>query len=68
MVESDGLDRRDALFLKRLERRKNGKAHAYWALVESFRAAVGRGIGWLPTWASCAEANRAAERNCVNGG
>jgi hypothetical protein len=25
------------MFLKRLERRKNGKKHTYWALVESYR-------------------------------
>jgi transposase len=31
----------DAMFLKRLERRKNGKAHTYWALVESYRTAKG---------------------------
>ncbi len=29
------------MFLKRLERRKNGKKHTYWALVESYR--TGRG-------------------------
>jgi transposase len=29
------------MFLKRCERRKNGKSHAYWALVESYR--TGRG-------------------------
>jgi hypothetical protein len=29
----------DVMFLKRLERRKNGKAHTYWALVESYRTA-----------------------------
>ncbi len=32
---------RDAMFLKRLERRKNGKGHTYWALVESYRTAKG---------------------------
>jgi transposase len=32
---------REAMFLKRLERRKNGKAHTYWALVESIRTAKG---------------------------
>ena len=29
------------MFLRRCERRKNGKAHTYWALVESFRTARG---------------------------
>ena len=29
------------MFLKRLERRKNGKGHTYWALVESIRTAAG---------------------------
>jgi transposase len=29
------------MFLKRLERRKNGKEHTYWALVESIRTAKG---------------------------
>ena len=29
------------MFLKRLHRRKNGKKHAYWALVESVRTAGG---------------------------
>ena len=29
------------MFLKRLERRKNGKGHSYWALVESIRTAKG---------------------------
>ena len=29
------------MFLKRLERRKNGKAHTYWVLVESIRTAQG---------------------------
>ena len=32
---------RDAVFLKRLERRKSGKKHTYWALVESVRTARG---------------------------
>ena len=29
------------MFLRRCERRKNGKAHCYWALVESQRTAKG---------------------------
>src|SRR2546426_12564214 len=29
------------MFLKRLERRKSGKGHTYWALVESVRTAGG---------------------------
>ena len=29
------------MFLKRLQRRKNGKPHTYWALVESIRTAQG---------------------------
>lgn len=29
------------VFLKRLERRKNGKKHTYWALVKSIRTAKG---------------------------
>ena len=29
------------MFLKRLNRRKNGKGHTYWALVESIRTAKG---------------------------
>ena len=29
------------MFLKRLERRKNGKNHTYWALVKSIRTAKG---------------------------
>jgi hypothetical protein len=29
------------MFLKRCERRKNGKTHSYWALVESYRTARG---------------------------
>ena len=32
---------RDAMFLKRLERRKSGKKHTYWALVESYRTEKG---------------------------
>ena len=32
---------KDAMFLKRLERRKSGKGHTYWALVESYRTAGG---------------------------
>mgnify|MGYP003809216507 CR=1 FL=1 len=32
---------RDAMFLKRLERRKSGKQHTYWALVESYRTEKG---------------------------
>ena len=32
---------KDAMFLKRLERRKNGKGHTYWALVESIRTVRG---------------------------
>jgi transposase len=35
------LDGKDAMFLKRLERRKSGKGHTYWALVESIRTARG---------------------------
>ncbi len=29
------------MFLRRFQRRKNGKTHAYWALVESYRTAQG---------------------------
>ena len=29
------------MFLRRCHRRKNGKRHAYWALVESYRTARG---------------------------
>ena len=29
------------MFLRRCERRKNGKRHSYWALVESYRTAKG---------------------------
>ena len=29
------------MFLKRLERRKNGMGHTYWALVESYRTEKG---------------------------
>lgn len=29
------------MFLRRCERRKNGKRHTYWALVESYRTARG---------------------------
>lgn len=29
------------MFLRRYERRKNGKPHTYWALVESYRTAKG---------------------------
>src|SRR6266849_634799 len=29
------------MFLKRCQRRKNGKSHCYWALVESYRTARG---------------------------
>jgi transposase len=29
------------MFLRRFERRKNGKAHSYWALAESYRTAKG---------------------------
>jgi len=29
------------MFLRRCERRKNGKQHTYWALVESYRTAKG---------------------------
>lgn len=29
------------MFLRRYERRKNGKRHSYWALVESYRTAQG---------------------------
>ena len=29
------------MFLRRCERRKSGKKHSYWALVESYRTAVG---------------------------
>jgi len=29
------------MFLRRFQRRKNGKSHAYWALVESYRTAKG---------------------------
>jgi transposase len=41
VAEGSLLCSKDAMFLKRLERRKNGKAHTYWALVESFRTAKG---------------------------
>ncbi len=29
------------MFLRRFERRKNGKPHTYWALVESYRTGKG---------------------------
>jgi len=29
------------MFLRRFERRKNGKPHSYWALVEAYRTAKG---------------------------
>ena len=29
------------MFLRRFERRKNGKPHSYWALAESYRTAKG---------------------------
>lgn len=29
------------MFLRRFDRRKNGKPHSYWALVESYRTAKG---------------------------
>jgi len=29
------------MFLRRFERRKNGKPHTYWALAESYRTAKG---------------------------
>lgn len=32
---------RDVMFLKRLERRKSGKQHTYWVLVESYRTEKG---------------------------
>ena len=38
------------MFLRRCERRKNGKKHTYWALVESIRTARGsrqRGVAYL---------------------
>ena len=41
VAEGAWLCGRDAMFLKRLERRKNGKGHTYWALVESIRTAKG---------------------------
>jgi len=40
------------MFLKRLERRKSGKKHTYWALVESYRTAKGsrhRVVAYLGT-------------------
>ena len=40
------------MFLKRLERRKHGKTHTYWALVESYRTARGsrhRVVAYLGT-------------------
>jgi hypothetical protein len=39
VVEGTNPNGRDAMFLKRLERRKNGKQHTYSALVESIRTA-----------------------------
>ena len=52
------------MFLKRLERRKSGKGHTYWALVESIRTARGsrhrvvaylapRCSGIFPPWVFC---------------
>ena len=29
------------MFLRRFERKKNGKGHTYWALVESIRTGLG---------------------------
>jgi len=41
VVDGSTVFGRDAMFLKRLQRRKNGKGHTYWALVESIRTAKG---------------------------
>lgn len=39
-------------FIRQCYRTKNGKRHAYWALVESHRTATGRGSESLPGWGS----------------
>ena len=39
LVADSGGGGEAAMFLKRLERRKDGKRHTYWALVESVRTA-----------------------------
>ena len=36
-----GTEGRWPVFLKKLQRRKNGKEHVYWALVESYRTPRG---------------------------
>ena len=40
------------MYLRRCYRRKDGKRHAYWALVESYRTARGPRREWLPIWAN----------------
>jgi hypothetical protein len=37
----NGFGKESHMFLRRCKRRKNGKQHAYWALVESYRTAGG---------------------------
>jgi hypothetical protein len=32
---------RSVVFLRKISRKKNGKSHAYWALMESYRTARG---------------------------
>ena len=37
----NGFGKESHMFLRRCKRRKNGKQHTYWALVESYRTAGG---------------------------
>ncbi|MBE3098547.1 MAG: IS1634 family transposase [Planctomycetes bacterium] len=51
------------MFLKRLERRKNGKRHTYWALVESVRTTGGsrhRVVAYLGELTACQSSGWAA--------
>lgn len=58
------------MFLKRLVRRKDGKSHTYWALIESIRTARGprhRTVAYLGEFAGGERAGWAEVRRLLNG-
>lgn len=56
------------MYLRRCYRRKDGKRHAYWALVESYRTARGPRQRVVAYLGELDERGRLAVRQCAQGG
>ena len=56
------------MYLRRCYRRKNGKRHAYWALVESYRTARGPRQRVVAYLGELDEGGRVGVKRCAEGG